>query len=118
MARSRNHCRIRSCVAWLLLNRVSYTKRAFSVLVGKFAAPLRSAWSANSMKNSACCPLAVCSITHGAILFAEGGIDRGCAEALPSANRTSVIAEKQSRTPTKTRSLKNADWDADFFFIG
>ncbi len=37
---------------------------------------------------------------------------RGCA------NRTSVIAPKQSRTAIRRRSLKNADWDVDFFFIG
>ena len=37
---------------------------------------------------------------------------RGCA------NRTSVIAPKQSKTAIKRRSLKNADWEADFFFIG
>src|SRR5438067_13849157 len=100
------------------------------------------------MKNSACCPLAVCCVTHEAILFAAAnpsvgglagaGAVRGCAEALPSANRTTMIAAKQSRTPSKTRSLKNppsltslrarlrrveklrragADWDADVFFI-
>ena len=37
---------------------------------------------------------------------------RGCA------NRTSVIAPKQSKTAIRRRSLKNADWEADFFFIG
>jgi hypothetical protein len=29
-----------------------------------------------------------------------------------------VIAEKQSKTATRRRSLKNADWEADFFFMG
>ena len=37
---------------------------------------------------------------------------RGCA------NRTSVIAPKQNKTAMTRRSLKNADWEADFFFIG
>ena len=37
---------------------------------------------------------------------------RGCA------SRTSVIAPKQSKTPIRRRNLKNADWEADFFFIG
>ena len=37
---------------------------------------------------------------------------RGCA------NRTSVIAPKQNKTAIRRRSLKNADWEADFFFIG
>ncbi len=37
---------------------------------------------------------------------------RGCA------SRTSVIAPKQSKTANRRRSLKNADWEADFFFIG
>ena len=41
----------------------------------------------------------------------------GCAEALPNAKRRSVIAAKQSRTPTRTRNLKNADWEVDFFFM-
>src|SRR5207244_7162139 len=70
-------------------------------------------------------PISVCSITHGAILLAGAGTERGCAEALPSANTASVIAEKQSSTPIKTRSLKNPPslrlWRtslrADFFFI-
>src|SRR5438128_2653499 len=70
MPRSRNHCRIGSCVVWLLSSRVLYTNRPFSAFVCKLAAPLRSAWSASTTKNSACCPLAVCSITHGAILVA------------------------------------------------
>src|SRR6266576_5651690 len=46
------------------------------------------------------------------------GAVRGCADALPRANRTTVIAAKASRTPTRMRSLKNADLEADFFFIG
>jgi hypothetical protein len=29
-----------------------------------------------------------------------------------------VTAAKQSKTPSATRSLKNADLEADFFFIG
>jgi hypothetical protein len=29
-----------------------------------------------------------------------------------------VIAAKQSRTPNAIRILKNADWEADFFFMG
>jgi hypothetical protein len=37
---------------------------------------------------------------------------RGCA------NRTSVIAPKQNKTAIRRRNLKNADWEADFFFIG
>jgi hypothetical protein len=37
---------------------------------------------------------------------------RGCA------NRTIAIAPKQNKTPNTMRSLKNADWEADFFFIG
>ncbi|PYK25343.1 MAG: hypothetical protein DME59_11045 [Verrucomicrobia bacterium] len=41
---------------------------------------------------------------------AEG--DRGCA------SRTIEIPAKQSRTPSTRRSLKNADCEADFFFIG
>src|SRR5207253_5122957 len=97
-----------------------------SALLGKLAAPLRSAWSASMTRNSACCPLAECSITHGAILLAGAGTERGCAEALPSANTASVIVEKQSSTPIKTRSLKNppsarlrrTSLDVDFFFIG
>jgi hypothetical protein len=44
-----------------------------------------------------------------------GGL--GCAEALPNAKSTSVIAVKQSKTATKTRSLKNADLEVDFFFM-
>jgi hypothetical protein len=44
-----------------------------------------------------------------------GGL--GCAEALPNAKRPSVIAAKQSKTATKTRTLKNADREADFFFM-
>jgi hypothetical protein len=43
---------------------------ALSVLVGKLAATLRQPDLRSTTKNSACCPLAVCSITHGAI-FAE-----------------------------------------------
>jgi hypothetical protein len=39
--------------------------------------------------------------------FCAGGL--GCAEAFPNANSTSVSAEKQSKTATKTRSLKKAD---------
>src|SRR6266403_363339 len=56
--------------------------------------------------------------TCGAVL----PLFRGCAST------TIVIAAKQSRTPSATRSLKNppslrlrragADWEADFFFIG
>jgi len=37
---------------------------------------------------------------------------RGCA------NRTSVIAPKQSKTANRRRSLKNADWEVDLFFMG
>src|SRR4030095_6691392 len=36
---------------------------------------------------------------------------RGCA------SRTIVIPAKHSRTPSKRRSLKNADWEVDLFFI-
>ena len=39
--------------------------------------------------------------------FGAGGF--GCAEALPNAKSTSVIAAKHSKTATKTRSLKKAD---------
>src|SRR5437867_2349256 len=107
MARSRNHCRIRSCVAWLLLNRVSYTKRAFSVLVGKLAAPLRSAWSANSMKNSACCPLAVCSITHGAILVAaDGGLETAAPCWLPTAREEAMAPMAAAVAATKNNKQK------------
>jgi hypothetical protein len=47
--------------------------------------------------------------------FWAGGL--GCAEALPNAKRTSVIAAKQRKRATKTRSLKNADLEVDFFFM-
>ena len=70
MLRSRSHCKIEPCVVWALFCRAWYTNRPFSALVGRLAAGLRSAWSASTTKNSASWPLAVCSITHGAILFA------------------------------------------------
>src|SRR5207249_7819445 len=107
MARSRNHCRIRSCVAWLLRTRVSNTKRAVSVLVGKLAAPLRSAWSANSMKNSACCPLAVCSITHGAILVAaDGGLETAAPCWLPTAREEAMAPMAAAVAATKNNKQK------------
>src|SRR4030095_3400045 len=68
MPRSRNHCRIGSCVAWRLFLSASYTYRPFSALVGSTAAALRLAWSLSTTKNSACWPRVVCSITHGPIL--------------------------------------------------
>src|SRR5215813_11886632 len=39
------------------------------------------------------------------------------AEALLKLKSTSVIAEKQSKTANKRRSLKNADRELDFFFM-
>jgi len=39
------------------------------------------------------------------------------ADALLKPKSTSVIAEKQNRMATKSRSLKNADWELDFFFM-
>src|SRR5205814_2130510 len=65
-----------------------------------------------------------CARMIGCGFCAEG---LGCAEAFPKANSPSVIAAKQSKTATKTRSLKNppspgvrrtgGDWEEDFFFM-
>ena len=47
------------------------------------------------------------------------GAGFGSADALPKPNAksTSVIAAKHSKTATKTRNLKKADRDVDFFFM-
>src|SRR4029077_7719800 len=66
---SRSHRRMGPCVVWLLFHKTSCTRRPFSLFVRKALAALRSAWSASTTKNSACWPLAVCTTTHGAILF-------------------------------------------------
>jgi hypothetical protein len=36
---------------------------------------------------------------------------------LPNAKKPRLIAAKPSKTPSKTRSLKNADLELDFFFM-
>src|SRR5205085_3913414 len=77
MLRSRSHCRMGAWVVCALFRKVSKTKRLFAVLVGKCAAGLRSARSTRTTKNSACCPLAVCSTTQGAILLATASPSDG-----------------------------------------
>src|SRR6267143_2360919 len=41
----------------------------------------------------------------------------GCADALLKAKNASVMPARQRMRPIKTRGLKKADRDADFFFI-
>src|SRR6266436_5649019 len=105
MPRSASHCSIGAWVVWALFQSASWTKRPFSALVGKFAAPLRSAWSASTTKNSACCPLAVCSITHGAIFCAaDGGLETAapCWLAVRSSTRWPTASEEAKAATSAT----------------
>src|SRR5437899_3672940 len=71
-----------------------------------------SAWSANDTKTSACCPSAVCSITHGAMLPATASpSDDACAgeswtplssTRWPTAREEATAAT--SATPAATRN--------------
>src|ERR1700757_299485 len=124
MARLRNHCRIGSCVVWALLNKVSYTKRPFSALVGKLSAPLRSALSASTTINSACCPFAVCSITHGAILLAaDGGLETPTPCWLPTAREEAIapmaaaVAAPKNNKQKMRRHFDAVDLGVGFEFV-
>ena len=79
---------------------------------------LTSAWSASRMITEALLPSTVSANTSGAILFVGADAVRGCAEALPSANRTIMTPAKQSRTPIRTRNVKKPFLEAVLFFIG
>src|SRR5262249_25458738 len=66
------------------------------VFVRIVSAPLTSAWSASTTMNSACWPLAVCSATHGAILFTvvltAGGPPRPAAPEDPMTASAAIAA--------------------------
>ena len=147
MPRSRSHCRIGPCVVWLLFRNASYTYRLFSFFVARAAAGPRSACSISTTMNSACCPLAVCSITHGAILLAGVTRSGGSPCVLmareepiaPSAAMAAATKNNEQNTrrhrgsapartsakkrpvrtgrPIETLRLKKADGEVDFVFM-
>ena len=75
---------------------------------------LRSAWSASTTKNSAFSPLAVCSITHGAILTSNRRRgDSSTRRVMPRdgliARVTAIPAAMKKNKQRTTRNRDNAD---------
>src|SRR5581483_665822 len=90
----------------------------------KAAAPLKSAWSARTTKNSACWPFAVCSMTQGAILLfivgCSGGLPWLLAPEEPNAPTAAMAAATMNSEQRRRRKRDevNARFDVIGLFFG